>query len=593
MKVPYQRKSIRKELTNTLQSWRFIVVYVFFSAIFLWLVTRIAFLQVVSPEYYISEADKRSKRVQTIAPTRGMITDREGRPLAVSIPVKAIWLDPKFILEQGGVKQNEKWQALSEVVGIPLVDIAAKVSGNPKSRFVYIARQVSIEKADYIRKLNLPGIGFNDEAKRYYPTGNLVSQIVGITNLDGEGIEGIELSFEKWLQGVPGERTIRKDKYGRVIENIETVDSQSGQNLVLSIDERLQNILFREISKAVEVNRAEAGTAVLLDVQTGEVLAMASAPTYNPNSKETSKAEFKRNRAITDVFEPGSTVKPLVVMAGLENGVIQPTTVLNTMPFMINGKQIKDVSRQAELSITGILQKSSNTGVSRIALQMDPNVLVNTYKSFGFGQSTQLGLVGEQAGLYPNKKQRWSDIERATFSFGYGLMITPLQLAKAYATIGSYGIARPVSITRVDPPVSGEQVFPTETVKTVLHMMETVTHPGGGGVKAAVKDYRVAVKTGTAKKVENGVYVDKYIAYTAGIAPVSNPKFSLVVVLNEPSAGEYFGGAVSAPVFSSIMGGVLRTMGIAPDGIDLSIEDSRIVVNSTNSTADKKKAAGG
>lgn len=593
MKVAYHRKNLRKETQKTNPSWRFIVVYVVLGAVFIWLVSHIAMLQVIAPEYYISQANKRSLRVQEIAPTRGMITDREGRPLAVSIPVKAVWIDPKFVIEQGGVVQNEKWQALADTLGITVPEIIAKVNDNPTSRFTYLARQVTIEKAEYIKQLKISSIGFKEESKRYYPTGPLVAQIVGITNRDEVGIEGIELSFERWLQGVPGERTIRKDKYGRVVETIDSKDSLSGQNLTLSIDERLQNILYREISKAVEVNKAVAATAVLLDVHTGEVLAMASAPTYNPNLKQNADPELKRNRAITDVFEPGSTVKPLVVMTGLERGVINPDTVLNTMPFVVNGKQIKDVSRQAQLSITGILQKSSNTGVSRIALALEPNDLVNTYKNFGFGKATQLGLVGEQAGYYPNKT-RWSDIERASFSYGYGLMITPLQLAKAYATIGSYGIARPLSITRVDPPVSGEQVFNQDTVRTVLHMMETVTHPGGGGVKAAVKDYRVAVKTGTAKKVENGVYVDKYIAYTAGVAPVSNPRYSLVVVINEPSAGEYFGGAVSAPVFSSIMGGVLRTMNIPPDGIDMSIADPRIVVNTPTTTTQKvTRAAGG
>ncbi|SES79163.1 peptidoglycan glycosyltransferase FtsI [Thorsellia anophelis] len=593
MNVAYHKKNLRKETPKANQSWRFMIVYTVLGAVFICLASYIAMIQIISPEYSIAQANKRSLRVQEIPPTRGMITDREGRPFAVSIPVKAVWIDPKFVLEQGGVEHNDKWQALADTLGITVQEILAKVADNPSSRFTYLARQVSIEKANYIQQLKLKGIGFKEESKRYYPTGPLVAQIVGITNRDEKGIEGIELSFENWLQGVPGERTIRKDKSGRVVETLDTIDSLSGQNLTLSIDERLQNIVFREISKAVEVNKAVAATAVLLDVHTGEVLAMASAPTYNPNMRQSVDDDLKRNRAITDVFEPGSTVKPLVVMAGLERGVIQPNTVLNTMPFVVNGKQIKDVSRQAQLSITGVLQKSSNTGVSRIALALQPDDLVDIYKKFGFAQPTRLGLVGEQSGYYPTKN-RWSDIERASFSYGYGLMITPMQLAKAYATIGSYGISRPLSITRVDPPVSGEQVFNPDTVRTVLHMMETVTHPGGGGVKAAVKDYRVAVKTGTAKKVENGVYVDKYIAYTAGVAPVSNPRYSLVVVINEPSAGEYFGGAVSAPVFSSIMGGVLRTMNIPPDGIEMSIEDPKIVVNTPQPvTLKNSRAVGG
>ncbi|MFC0180404.1 peptidoglycan glycosyltransferase FtsI [Thorsellia kenyensis] len=592
MNATYYRKTIRKETPKKNLNWRFVLVYAVVFVFFACLVIRIAMIQIISPDYYLAQADQRSLRVQEIQPTRGTITDRTGRPLAVSIPVKAVWIDPKFTLEQGGVQQNEKWQALAKTLNISVADINAKVTQHPNSRFIYLARQVPIDKVDYIKKLKLNMIGYQDESKRYYPSGELFSQIIGLTNRDSKGIEGIELSFNKWLQGTPGERTFRKDKYGRIVENVDSVESLSGQTLVLSIDERLQNILFREISKALETHQASSATAVLLDVHTGEVLAMASAPSFNPNNHiEVANDELKRNRAITDVFEPGSTVKPLVVMTGLEKGVIKPDTVLDTHPIIINGKQIKDVSRQPELSITGILKKSSNIGVSKIALMMEPEALVNTYQNFGFGQSTHLGLVGEHSGLFPFKK-RWSDIERATFSYGYGLMVTPLQLAKAYATIGSYGQARPLSITKVDPPVAGEQVFSANTVRTVLHMMEKVTEPGAGGAKAAVQDYRVAVKTGTAKKVENGAYVDKYIAYTAGVAPVSNPRFSLVVVINEPSAGEYFGGAVSAPVFSSIMGGVLRTMNITPDGLDLMAEEPAIV-NNTGTVNKIKVATGG
>ncbi|SPW29837.1 Peptidoglycan synthase FtsI precursor [Edwardsiella tarda] len=295
--------------------------------------------------------------------------------------------------------------------------------------------------------------------------------------------------------------------------------------------------------------------------------------------------EAMRNRAITDIFEPGSTVKPMVVMTALQRGIVRENSVLNTLPYYVNGHEIKDVARYAELSITGILQKSSNVGVSKLALAMPSSALVETYSSFGFGKPTNLGLVGESSGIYPNK-QRWSDIERATFSFGYGLMVTPLQLARVYATIGSQGIYRPLSITKVDPPVPGERVFPAALVRSVIHMMESVALPGGGGVKAAVKGYRVAVKTGTAKKVgPDGRYVNKYIAYTAGIAPASNPQFALVVVINDPQAGKYYGGAVSAPVFGAIMGGVLRTMNVEPDALPTG-DKSELVNN-------KKEGSGG
>ncbi len=292
---------------------------------------------------------------------------------------------------------------------------------------------------------------------------------------------------------------MRKDRYGRVIEDISSTDSQAAHNLALSIDERLQALVYRELNNAVAFNKAESGSAVLVDVNTGEVLAMANSPSYNPNNLAGTPKDAMRNRTITDVFEPGSTVKPMVVMTALQRGIVNENTVLNTVPYRINGHEIKDVARYSELTLTGVLQKSSNVGVSKLALAMPSSALVDTYSRFGLGKATNLGLVGERSGLYP-QKQRWSDIERATFSFGYGLMVTPLQLARVYATIGSYGIYRPLSITKVDPPVPGERIFPESTVRTVVHMMESVALPGGGGVKAAIKGYRIAIKTGTAKK---------------------------------------------------------------------------------------------
>ncbi|MDU5190267.1 MAG: peptidoglycan glycosyltransferase FtsI, partial [Mixta calida] len=546
-------------------SWRFALLC---GGIFLALVglmMRVAWLQVINPERLVREGDMRSLRVQAIPTARGMITDRAGRPLAVSVPVNAIWADPKELHDHGGITLDSRWKALADALSVPLDQLANRVNANPKGRFVYLARQVNPAIGDYIKKLKLPGIHLREESRRYYPAGQVTSHLIGFTNIDGQGIEGVEKSFDRWLTGQPGERTVRKDRYGRVIEDISTVDSQAAHNLALSIDERLQALVYRELNNAVAFNKAESGTAVLVDVNTGEVLAMANSPAYNPNNLSNTPKDVMRNRAITDIFEPGSTVKPMVVMTALQRGVVRENSVLNTIPYRVNGHEIKDVARYNELTLTGVLQKSSNVGVSKLALAMPSSALVETYSRFGLGKPTNLGLVGESSGLYP-QKQRWSDIERATFSFGYGLMVTPLQLARVYATIGSYGVARPLSITKVDPPVPGERVFPEQLVKTVVHMMESVALPGGGGVKAAIKGYRIAIKTGTAKKVgPDGRYVNKYIAYTAGVAPASHPRFALVVVINDPQAGKYYGGAVSAPVFGAIMGGVLRTMNIEPD----------------------------
>jgi len=567
-------------------SWRFALLCGCILLALGGLLSRVAWLQVINPGKLVKEGDLRSLRVQAVPTSRGMISDRAGRPLAVSVPVNAIWADPKELHAGGGVTLDSRWKALSDALSIPLDQLAARVNANPKGRFVYLARQVNPAIGDYVKKLKLPGIHLREESRRYYPAGQVTSHLIGFTNIDGQGIEGIEKSFDKWLTGAPGERTVRKDRYGRVIEDISSVDSRAAHNLTLSIDERLQALVYRELNNAVAFNKAESGTAVLVDVNTGEVLAMANSPAYNPNNLGNTPKDLMRNRAITDIFEPGSTVKPMVVMTALQRGVVRENSVLNTVPYRVNGHEIKDVARYNELTLTGVLQKSSNVGVSRLALAMPSSALVETYARFGLGKPTNLGLVGESSGLYP-KKQRWSDIERATFSFGYGLMVTPLQLARVYATIGSYGINRPLSITKVDPPVAGQRVFDESLVKTVMHMMESVALPGGGGVKAAIKGYRIAIKTGTAKKVgPDGRYVNKYIAYTAGVAPASHPRFALVVVINDPQAGKYYGGAVSAPVFGAIMGGVLRTMNIEPDALPTN-DKNELVTNRSEETSDR------
>ncbi|MGB8928445.1 MAG: peptidoglycan glycosyltransferase FtsI, partial [Pantoea agglomerans] len=406
-------------------SWRFALLCGCILLALGGLLSRVAWLQVINPGKLVKEGDLRSLRVQAVPTSRGMISDRAGRPLAVSVPVNAIWADPKELHAGGGVTLDSRWKALSDALSIPLDQLAARVNANPKGRFVYLARQVNPAIGDYVKKLKLPGIHLREESRRYYPAGQVTSHLIGFTNIDGQGIEGIEKSFDKWLTGAPGERTVRKDRYGRVIEDISSVDSRAAHNLTLSIDERLQALVYRELNNAVAFNKAESGTAVLVDVNTGEVLAMANSPAYNPNNLGNTPKDLMRNRAITDIFEPGSTVKPMVVMTALQRGVVRENSVLNTVPYRVNGHEIKDVARYNELTLTGVLQKSSNVGVSRLALAMPSSALVETYARFGLGKPTNLGLVGESSGLYP-KKQRWSDIERATFSFGYGLMVTPL-----------------------------------------------------------------------------------------------------------------------------------------------------------------------
>ncbi|RXA98093.1 MULTISPECIES: peptidoglycan glycosyltransferase FtsI [Yersinia] len=547
--------------------WRFGLLCSCILLSFLGLIVRVAWLQVIEPAPLVKEEDMRSVRVVATPNTRGMITDRNGHPLAVSVPVEAIWADPKSVLEKGGVGVSVRWQALAQELNMPLDQLNGRIRQNPNARFVYLARQVEPDVAEYIQRLKLPGIAIKEESRRFYPSGDVAANLVGFTNIDDQGIEGVEKSFNSLLSGTAGSRVVRKDRFGRVVEDISSTDSHPGQNVELSIDERLQAETSHALTNAVMFNKADSGSAVVIDINTGEVLAMANYPTFNPNNRASTPEENFRNRAISDIFEPGSTVKPMVVMTALQRHLVKPDSVLDTHPYILSGHQIKDVGFYPALSLTGVLQKSSDVGVSRLALAMPASALMETYTSFGLGEPTQLGLTGESRGLMSHR-QRWSDLDRATFSFGYGLMVTPLQLARVYATIGSFGIYRPLSITKVDPPVLGQRVFPEVLVQQVEHMMESVALPGGGGVKAAVRGYRVAVKTGTAKKIgPNGQYIDKYVAYTAGVAPASQPRFALVVMINNPQGGKYYGGAVSAPVFSDIMGQILRTMNVEPDAI--------------------------
>jgi cell division protein FtsI (penicillin-binding protein 3) len=553
--------------TGNFISWRFGLLCFAILLSLVLLLGRVGWLQIISPGPLVQQEDMRSLREEPIVMPRGMIEDRNGDPLAVSVPVEAIWADPKTVIAKGGVQVNDRWQALASALKISLNALSRRINRDPQGRFIYLARQVDPEKARWIDKLNLPGINLREESRRFYPSGHIASNLLGFTNIDGQGIEGVEKSFNSQLLGKEGKRLVRKDRYGHVVENITEVPGTPAHNIILSIDKRLQTVTEDALSNAVRWNKADSGASVLINVRTGEILAMASYPTYNPNNRDGAKLDDFRNRAISDTFEPGSTVKPMVIMTALKAGIVKPDDVIDTHPYVVDGHRIRDVGWYPELSLTGILQKSSDTGVSHLSLAMPIKDLITTYKAFGFGQSTGLGLTGESSGYMPNRRF-WSQLDRATFAFGYGMMVTPLQLAHVYATIGSFGISRPLSITRVDPPVVGTRVMPEKIVHEVEHMMESVALPGGGGIKAAVKNYRVAVKTGTAKKIgPDGKYIDNYIAYTAGVAPASDPRFALVVVINNPSNGQYYGGAVSAPVFSQIMGDVLRLENVEPDGI--------------------------
>ncbi|WP_420535063.1 penicillin-binding transpeptidase domain-containing protein [Actinobacillus porcinus] len=543
--------------------YRWALGFVFLSLFAL--IARAAYVQIVNVEELTNEADKRSLRVQEIKSARGSILDRNGQMLSISVPMFQLKVDPKVILENDGIAKNkEKWKALAEVLGMSYKDLVSKIESKPKLREIVLARQISEQIKNYAQDLKLPTMIISSDYRRFYPRAEETAHLLGFTDVDNNGIEGIEKSFNSLLVGKSGSRTYRKDKYGNIVEDIANIKKYDAHNVTLSIDKDLQAMVYLEIKKAVAENNASSGTAVLVDVRTGEILAMVNAPSYNPNKRTGVSEDLMRNKAVTDTFEPGSTVKPFVVLTALQNKVVRRDEVINTGPLVLTGKEVKDVAPRDRQTLDEILINSSNRGVSRLALRMPPSALMDTYQAAGLGKPTDLGLGGEQIGYLNANRKRWSDIERANVSYGYGINATPVQIARAYLTLGSFGIYRPLSITKVDPPVIGNRVFSEKITRDVVNIMEKVAIKNK---RALVEGYRVAIKTGTAKKIEKGRYVDKYMAYTAGIAPVTDPRFALVILIDEPKAGQYYGGAVSAPVFSAIMGAALRAYNITPDGV--------------------------
>jgi cell division protein FtsI (penicillin-binding protein 3) len=551
---------------NVLIHWRFYLVLFFVLCAFVLLVGRVAFIQVIEPDNLIHEGDLRSIRATTIHSARGIISDRNGEPLAVSVPVEAVWADPATILKDNELASVDRWHALADVLGLEREALIQKIKDNGKKRFIYLQRQVSPAMAKYIRELKLSGVGLKDESRRYYPAGEVSAHLIGVTGIDDHGLEGVERSYDKWLTGEAGKQVIRKDRYGRVVENISFEDKQEGKPLELTVDQRLQAIAYRAVKQAVADYRATSASAVMLDVKTGAVIAMVNAPSYNPNNRSDLLSFKMRNRVITDAIEPGSTVKPFVVLAALENGVADENSIIDTGNgiFQIGGSRVRDSSVIGKATLQKILQKSSNIGVTKLALEMPIDAILGLYTSVGLGEMSGLNLIGETSGIFPNRR-RWSKFEIATLAFGYGLSITPIQLAHAYATLGNYGLYQPIHIIENNQQDSSHQVVDPKNAKKVLEFLESVTQPGGTAVKAAVPGYRVAAKTGTSRKATAGGYSDEYVAVTAGVAPISDPRIALVVVVNEPQGDLYYGGSVAGPVFAEILKGALQILNIAPD----------------------------
>ncbi|MBZ6385731.1 MULTISPECIES: penicillin-binding transpeptidase domain-containing protein [Pantoea] len=532
------------------------------------LLARIADLQFLNQPMLEHEADQRSLRTVTLPTNRGTLLDRNGEALALSVPSRDVIADPMRVLEANPDFLSAKWAYLASALNMRPEQIAAQITANPKRRFLYLGRKIELGIAKDIAELHLKGISEVYDDSRFYPMSEAAAPLIGIVGADNSGLNGLEKGYDKLLQGVPGKEVYRQDAAGNIISMLSYTPPTQPPTVQLSIDKFDQYTLYSKLRDGVLLNKADSGAAVLIKIDTGEILGMASYPSFNPNNYDGATPAQMRNAAINDSYEPGSTVKPLVVMEGLERHLVRPDSVIDTTPYRVNGHLIRDVGHWPRLTMTGILQKSSDIGVSHIALAMPAEALVNTYQAFGLGKPTGLGLTGESVGYFPAHRQRWADIERATFSFGYGLRVTPLQIAREYATLGAFGVYRPLSITRVTPPVLGKQVANPETVKEVVHMLESDVLPGGTGIKAAVPGYRLATKTGTAEKMgDSGKYDGGYINYTAGIAPASHPEVALVVMINHPTAGDHFGGSVAAPIFGNIMGPVLKHMNIAPDAI--------------------------
>lgn len=538
-------------------------------AAFALLAARSAQLQLLDHEFLQGQADARHLRVVEVAAHRGMVTDRNGEPLAISTPVQSVWANPKeLVLEPGDLGR------VASLLGLKAEHLRHVLGQRKLREFVYLRRHLSPDRADRVMALGIAGLYLQQEYRRYYPAGEVTSHLVGFTNIDDQGQEGLELAYDDWLSGEPGAKRVVKDGRRHTIADIENIRSaRPGKLLVLSIDRRIQYLAYRELKAAVQQQRAQSGSVVVLDNRTGEVLAMVNQPAFNPNNRKHLETNKLRNRALTDVFEPGSTMKPFVIAAALESGGYQPASRIDTTPglFQVGVHTIRDKRNYGQLDLTGVLRKSSNVGASKIALALEPENFWAGLHGSGFGGVTASGFPGE-AGGYLADFNRWRDIERATLAYGYGLSVTAMQLAQAYSVLANDGYRVPVTLLKreADSKLKQQAVFSPSVARAVRKMMESVVAVDSTAPLAAVNGYRVAGKTGTAYKSEAGGYAQKrYVSVFAGMAPASDPRLVTVVIINEPNNGEHYGGKVAAPVFSNVMAGALRLLNIAPDAASL------------------------
>jgi cell division protein FtsI (penicillin-binding protein 3) len=552
--------------TSTFHGGRRKIVVVFIMACMAVLVGRAVDLQVLNKQFLKDQGDMRHVSDVPVSAYRGMIKDRNGAPLAISTPVESIWMNPQ---EVDPAKEDE-FRQMESLLSLPKGKISELMKGDAHRQFAYIARQVSPVVADQVKALKIAGIYFEREFKRFYPAGEVSAHLVGFTDIDDVGQAGLESGYEKSLKGIPGSKRVIRDGQRRIIEDVENIKEPiAGKSLELSIDQRIQYLAYRELQLAVNLNKAKSAALVVLDAKNGEILAAVNQPSFNPNSRKSLKESLYRNRSITDVFEPGSTVKPFVVAAALDGGYVKPNEVFETHGYIEIGHHlVKDVHNYGTLDLTGVLKKSSNVVVSQMALRMPPEYFWGIYNKLGFGVAPGSGFPGEANGSMLDY-HNWHDFDKATLSFGYGVSTSALQLARAYTALADDGILHSVSLFRRDEDVDQQRVFSAKTAKRVRTMLESVLMKDGTAYEGRVDGYSVAGKTGTVKKAGAGGYVEKnYFSVFAGMAPAKNPRLIIVVMVDEPSAGQYYGGIVSAPVFSKVMAGALRVLEVAPDQQD-------------------------
>ncbi|MBT8129172.1 MAG: penicillin-binding protein 2 [Gammaproteobacteria bacterium] len=564
--------------------WRRVSVLVVFVGLVVLLAARAMDMQVLHSAFFEQQGDARQLRNVTIPANRGDIVDRNGEPLAISTPVSSIWLNPQaFDADAKSLKQ------LARMLSIDTGRLKKKIETYQDREFMYLKRHVSPELADKVLALNIKGIALQDEYRRYYPAGEVAAHIIGFADIDDNGQEGMELAFDEWLKGEPGRKQVIRDRYGRAVDDVKRIrSSEPGKPIRLSVDKRLQYLTYRTLKAAVLKHNAVAGSAVVLDVDSGEVLAIANQPSFNVNNRSQLNPGSTRNRAVTDVYEPGSTMKPLTVAAALESGRWRDYYKVETGPgyMQVMGNTIRDTHNYGDLDVSGVIMKSSNVGISKIALSLDAEQQWSMYQKLGFGSDTGSGFPGEASGRLSVNAIN-NDFERATLAFGYGVSVTSLQLARAYAAIAADGYLKPVSFLHREQSPQGERVMAAETAAAVRRMMQRVVSSKGTGKQAKVANYSVAGKTGTVHKFTAGGYADdRYLSIFTGMVPAEDPKLVMVVMIDEPRNGEYFGGEVSAPVFSKVMAGAMRLLDVPPD----SVEAGRLVLD-TRSGDDRDQDA--